>query len=140
MIRVLTKSIEGYDLRVQGFNDWSKALLELKIGECKIVLTSKLRPIYDSMGNPISINFPQKLDNTRERIIVLLLLIYPNGLTQETIHNIVGSQTKTVRNWLTESSKGIADYFEKTGEKYAIKLDSLYWALDEFEIILKSLN
>lgn len=140
MKRVLTKSVEGYELQVKGFENWSDAMIEIRVGVSKITIIKKFKPNYDSGNTLIGLTFPKEVENAKERLIVTLLLCYPNGLTIDALHPVIGAKFKTVQNWLTESSKGVTDYFEKKGEEYMIKSNSLYWALDEFDIILQNLK
>ncbi|TFH04797.1 MAG: hypothetical protein E4H14_13980 [Candidatus Thorarchaeota archaeon] len=115
-------------------------MMEIRVGESKIKITNKFRPNYNSSSTLTKLTFPQKVDNTKDRIIVTLLYCYPNGLTSDVLASITDAKLKTVVNWLTESSKGITDNFEKDGEEYKIRSNNIYWALDEFDVILQNLK
>lgn len=134
--RVLAQSVGEYELRVEGFTDWVKALLEIGIGAFKIELVELLQPVYSAADNLVGVAFPQVMDGVEDRLLVLFLLCHPSGATQDNLQALVQAPVKTVRNWLTENSKGLAGHLQKVGTNYSLRSESISWALNSAKEIL----
>ena len=125
----LSMKVGEYRLRVENFNDWLEAIEEIEIGRRRILLSSvlELREI-DRMLEGLS--FPSWLDRAADKIVCLLILKHPEGLTKEELSSIIDIKMTLLTTVLTSGDEELVRHLVRDDDIYKLHPESLAWGIE----------
>ena len=136
MRKSISVSVGEYNLHVDDFDDWLEALDEIELGRIKIEVARTVGlDFHSGIGGRKAV--PSERITAKERLICILLLHHPKGISKESLQAATGMKPTSLATYLSSKQKGLAEGIKDTDDGYVIEKDRLNWAL---KIALEAVN